>query len=223
MFGRDVLSRVLYGGHIVILLSLTGTFLGLTIGAAIGLSSAYMGGWIDEIIQRVIEALICIPFIVFGLLLVYAAGPQWAGQPALMVIVICIIYVPRTGRMARSAALDIITRDYVLAARLRGESTWAVVWFELAPNAVSTLLVEFAVRCAYAPAYIAALGFLGFGVQPPTPEWGSLIAENRSALLLSPVVVVAPGLCLASLVVAINLVAEEGAHLLGYRVKVTDR
>jgi peptide/nickel transport system permease protein len=157
------------------------------------------------------------------LLLVYAAGPRLAGQPALMIIVLGILYVPRTGRMARSAGLDIITRDYVLAARLRGESPWAVVWFELAPNAASTLLVEFALRCAYAPAFIAALGFLGFGVQPPTPEWGSLIAENRSLILLSPAVVLVPGLCLASLIVAINLVAEEGVQLLGYRAKISDR
>lgn len=221
--GRDVFSRVIHGSHVVILLSVTGTLLGLVLGSIIGLSSAYIGGWIDELIQRVIEGFVSIPFIVLGLLAVYAAGPAWAGRPSLMIFVLALIYAPRIARMARAAAMDIITQDYVIAARLRGERVWSVVWYELTPNVISVLMVEFAVRTAYAPALIATLGFLGFGVKPPTPEWGSIISENRSLLLLSPVTVLAPGLCLASLVIAVNTVTDGIAGLFGRNIENAGR
>jgi peptide/nickel transport system permease protein len=213
--GRDVFSRVLNGAHVVILLSLAGTALGLILGSFIGLLSAYIGGALDEFIQRTIEAFVAIPYIVLGLLAVYVAGPELAGWTPLMAIVIAIVYAPRIARMARAAALDIVTRDYVVAAKLRGERAATVVWRDLAPNAASTLLVEFALRTGYAPALIAAFGFLGFGVQPPTPEWGLMIAENRNLLLVSPVTVLGPGLTLASLVIAVNLTAEGLARILG--------
>jgi peptide/nickel transport system permease protein len=221
--GRDVFSRVLYGSHIVILLSFTGTALGLAIGSAVGLLSAYMGGAFDEFIQRIIEAFVSIPYLVLGLLAVYAAGPSLSGQPILMVMVIAIVYAPRIARMARAAALDIVTKDFVTAARLRGETAWSVIWHDLMPNATSTLLVEFALRTGYAPALIAAFGFLGFGVQPPTPEWGLLISENRDLILIAPATVLGPGLTLASLVVAINMVTEGLARILGRSVDLAVR
>ena len=221
--GRDVFSRVLYGAHIVIVLSLAGTALGLAIGSLAGLLSAYVGGMFDEIAQRVIEAFVSIPYLVLGLLSVYAAGPDLAGQPALIVIVIGIVYAPRIARMARAAALDIVTRDYVTAARLRGEGAWSIIRRDLAPNAASTLLVEFALRTGYAPALIGAFGFLGFGVQPPTPEWGLMISENRNLILVSPVTVLGPGLTLASLVVAVNLTAEGLARIFGRSVDFSVR
>ena len=211
--GRDVFSRVLNGAHIVILLSVAGTALGLVLGSVVGLLSAYVGGWLDEFVQRLIEAFVSIPYLVLGLLAVYAAGPELAGQPALMVVVIAIVYAPRIARMARAAALDVVTRDYVTAARLRGDSAWSIIWRDLAPNTASTLLVEFALRTGYAPALIGAFGFLGFGIQPPSPEWGLMISENRNLILVSPVTVLGPGLALASLVVAVNLTAEgHGPH-----------
>lgn len=218
--GRDVFSRVLYGSHIVILLSLSGTALGLIVGSLVGLTSAYEGGLIDEVVQRFIEALVSIPYIVLGLLAVYALGPALAGRPELMVLVIAVIYWPRIARIARAAALDVVTRDYVVAARLRGDSAWTIVRRDLAPNTASTLMVEFALRTGYAPALIAAFGFLGFGVQPPLPEWGLMISENRSLILISPVTVLGPGLALATLVIAINLTAEGLARLSGYQSDV---
>jgi peptide/nickel transport system permease protein len=218
--GRDVFSRVLYGSHIVILLSLSGTALGLIVGSLVGLTSAYAGGLIDEVVQRFIEALVSIPYIVLGLLAVYALGPALAGRPELMVLVIAVIYWPRIARIARAAALDVVTRDYVVAAKLRGDSAWTIVRRDLAPNTASTLMVEFALRTGYAPALIAAFGFLGFGVQPPLPEWGLMISENRSLILISPVTVLGPGVALATLVIAINLTAEGLARLSGYQSDV---
>jgi peptide/nickel transport system permease protein len=207
----------------VILLAFSGTVLGLAIGSAVGLLSAYLGGAFDEFMQRLIEAFVSIPYLVLGLLAVYAAGPGLSGQPILMILVIAIVYAPRIARMARAAALNIVTRDYVMAARLRGESAWSVVWHDLMPNATSTLLVEFALRTGYAPALIAAFGFLGFGVQPPTPEWGLLISENRNLILAAPATVLGPGLALASLVVAINMMTEGLARILGRSVDLAVR
>src|SRR5215470_8219826 len=218
--GRDIFSRVIYGSHIVILLSLCGTGLGLVLGAILGLLSGYVGGWIDNILQRILEALISIPFLVLALLAIAAAGPEAAGNPVLVVFVVALVYAPRIARMARSAAIDIATRDFVTIARLRGESAWSVMRRELLPNATSVLLVEFALRAGYAPVLIGSLGFLGFGMRPPTPEWGLMISENRSLLIVSPITVLGPGFALASLVVGLNLFTEGFARILGRTVRL---
>jgi peptide/nickel transport system permease protein len=221
--GRDIFSRVIWGGHIVILLALSGTALGLVLGAIIGLLSGYIGGWFDNVLQRLLEALISIPFLVLALMAIAAAGPEAAGNPLLIILVIALVYAPRIARMARSAAIDIATRDFVTVARLRGESAWSVMRRELLPNATSVLLVEFALRAGYAPVLVGSLGFLGFGVRPPTPEWGLMISENRALLIISPICVLGPGLALASLVVGLNLFTEGLARILGRNVKLGTR
>jgi peptide/nickel transport system permease protein len=221
--GRDIFSRVVHGAHIVILLSLSGTLLGLAIGAVIGLLSGYVGGWLDDVVQRIIEALISIPFLVLALIAIAAAGPELAGNPVLVILVVALVYAPRIARMARAAALDIVTRDYVMAARLRGERAWAVVRREVLPNASGVLLVEFALRAGYAPVLIGSLGFLGFGMRPPTPEWGLMISENRALIIVSPITVIGPGLMLASLVVGLNLFTDGLARMLGRTVKLVEK
>ena len=218
--GRDIFSRVVHGSHIVILLSLSGTLLGLIVGAILGLLSGYVGGWFDEILQRVLEALISIPFLVLALIAIASAGPELSGNPVLIVLVVALVYAPRIARMARSVAVDIATRDYVTVARLRGESAWSVMRRELLPNATSVLLVEFALRAGYAPVLIGSLGFLGFGLRPPTPEWGLMISENRALIMITPITVLGPGLALASLVVGLNLFTEGLARILGRTVKL---
>jgi peptide/nickel transport system permease protein len=218
--GRDVFSRVVHGSWIVILLSLSGTLLGTVIGAVVGLLSGYVGGWIDEIVQRFLEALISIPFLVLALIAIAAAGTDYSGNPVLIVLVVALVYAPRIARMARAAAIDIATRDYVMVARLRGESAWSVMRRELLPNATGVLLVEFALRAGYAPVLIGSLGFLGFGLRPPTPEWGLMISENRALLIIAPSTVLGPGLSLASLVVGLNLFTEGLARVLGRTVKL---
>ncbi len=218
--GRDVFSRVVHGSWIVISLSLAGTLLGTLAGAVIGLLSGYVGGWIDEVVQRMLEALISIPFLVLALIAIAAAGTDYSGNPVLLVLVVALVYAPRIARMARAAAIDIATRDYVTVARLRGEKAWSVMRRELLPNATSVLLVEFALRAGYAPVLIGSLGFLGFGLRPPTPEWGLMISENRALLIVSPSTVLGPGLALASLVVGLNLFTEGLARVLGRTVKL---
>lgn len=221
--GRDVFSRVVHGAHIVILLSLSGTLLGTAVGSAVGLFSGYVRGWTDDILQRFLEAMISIPFLVLALIAIVAAGPAFSGNPILLVLVIALIYAPRVARMARAAALDIVTRDFVTAAKLRGESAWSIVRRELLPNATSVLLVEFALRAGYAPVLIGSLGFLGFGVRPPTPEWGLIMSENRSLITFAPITVLGPGFMLALLVVGLNLFTEGLARILGRTVRLVDK
>ena len=219
--GRDVLSRVVYGAHMVLLLSLCGTFVGLVAGAVAGLFSAYIGGWVDEVLQRFNEALISIPFLVLGLIAILAVGPRLSGEPYIIALVVALVYAPRIARIARSAALDVITRDYVTIARLRGENALSVIVRDVLPNTTGTLLVEFALRAGYAPVLIGSFGFLGFGLRPPFPEWGILINENRALIFLAPVTVIGPGLALGSLVIGLNMFTEGFARLLGRTARLS--
>ena len=218
--GRDVFSRVVHGSHIVILLSLSGTAIGLLVGAILGLLSGYLGGWFDNLLQRLLEALISIPFLVLALIAIASAGPELSGNPILVVLVVALVYAPRIARIARAAAMDIATRDFVTVARLRGESAWSVMRRELLPNATGVLLVEFALRAGYAPVLVGSLGFLGFGLRPPTPEWGLMISENRALIIITPITVLGRGLALASLVVGLNLFTEGLARILGRTVRL---
>lgn len=213
--GRDVFSRTLHGGWIVILLSISGTLLGVALGSLIGLACGYVRGWIDEVVMRIVEAILSIPFLILALLAISMAGPEYSGSPVLVALVVGLVYTPRIARMARAAALDIVTRDYITAARLRGERAFSVVRREMLPNATGVLLVEFAVRAGYAPVIIGTLGFLGFGLRPPTPEWGLMISEYRSLLTVQPWAVFGPGLMLSSLVIGLSFFTEGLARVLG--------
>lgn len=213
--GRDVFSRTLHGGWIVIVLSISGTLLGVALGSVIGLACGYVRGWIDEVVMRIVEAILSIPFLILALLAISMAGPEYSGSPILVALVVGLVYTPRIARMARAAALDIVTRDYITAARLRGERAFSVVRREMLPNATGVLLVEFAVRAGYAPVIIGTLGFLGFGLRPPTPEWGLMISEYRSLLTVQPWAVFGPGLMLSSLVIGLSFFTEGLARVLG--------
>lgn len=213
--GRDVFSRVVHGAHLVLLLSISATLIGLVIGSFLGLLSGYLGGWFDEVVMRLTEALISVPFLILAMLIVAVAGPGLSGDPLLVVVAVAAVYIPRVTRMARSAALDIVTKDYITISRLRGERAASVVRREMLPNATGVLLVEFATRAGFAPVLIGSLGFLGFGMRPPTPEWGLMISEYRGLIFLSPATVAGPGLALASLVIGLNLCTEGAARILG--------
>lgn len=215
--GRDIFSRTLAGGWIVLTLSISGTLLGMILGAAIGLISGTVGGWVDEVLMRLTEAVVAIPFLIFALLIVSMAGPALQGSPALLIFVVATVYLPRIARMARAAASDVVMRDFVLAARLRGESTLSIAGREVLPNTSGVLLVEFALRAGYAPVLIGTMGFLGFGLKPPSPEWGLMMSEYRNLLTVQPMAVFGPGLMLASLVVGLGFFTEGLSAILGKR------
>jgi peptide/nickel transport system permease protein len=215
ILGRDVFSRVVYGTRDVLYLALTSTFIATVVGGLIGLASGLVGGWIDELLMRLFETIISIPLLVLALLAIAAAGPKASGSSLLLIGVVVLVYAPRIARMARTVAVDLVTRDFVTVARSRGESVRSIVWRELTPNAAGVLLVEFGVRAGYAPILISSLGFLGFGARPPSPEWGLMISENRAALVTAPLTVLAPSAALAVLVISLNLVTDGIARALG--------
>ena len=221
ILGRDVFSRVVYGTREVLYLALTSTFIATVIGGVIGLASGLIGGWVDETLMRGFEAIISIPLLMLALLAIAAAGPQASGSAVLLIGVVVLVYTPRIARMARSVAVDLVTRDFVTVARARGEPMRSIVWRELTPNAAGVLLVEFGVRAGYAPILISSLGFLGFGVRPPSPEWGLMISENRAGLFTAPLTVLAPCAALALLVISLNLVTDGIARALGRSVERT--
>jgi peptide/nickel transport system permease protein len=213
--GRDVFSRVVLGTDEVLFLALTSTLISTILGGLLGLLSGLVGGWFDQALMRLFDALISIPFLVLGLLIISAAGPELSGNFAILILVVVVVYAPRTARMARAVAVDLVTRDFVTVARARGEPVWSIVWRELTPNAVGVLLVEFGVRAGYAPIFIGSLSFLGFGVRPPLPEWGLMISENRSAIISAPLTVFAPGIALAILVISLNLFTDGLSRVYG--------
>ncbi len=217
--GRDVFSRIVYGAPIDLFLALASTFLALIVGGSLGLLSGYVGGWFDDVLMRIFDGLISIPLLIFALLIIAAAGPEESGSMVLLIGVVALVYMPRIARMARAVAVDLATRDFVTVARTRGESAWSIVRRELVPNATGVLLVEFGVRAGYAPIIIGSLGFLGFGARPPTPEWGLMISENRSAITANPIVVLAPALALALLVIGLNLFTDGFARVIGRTIQ----
>lgn len=217
--GRDVFSRVVHGTRYVLVLSVSGTALGLVVGGLVGLIGGYLGGLFDEVVMRISEVFISIPFIVLALLVIAAAGPELSGNPLLLIGVIAIVYAPRSARMARAVAIEVSTRDFITVARLRGENAWSIALRELLPMTTGTLLVEFSVRAGYAPVLIGSLGFLGFGAKPPSPEWGLMISENRNAITIAPWTVLGPGLALALLVVGLNFCTEGIARVMGRSVQ----
>jgi peptide/nickel transport system permease protein len=213
--GRDVFSRMLHGAWLVILLSIAGTTLGFVTGGFLGLISGYLGGRFDIVFNRLTEALISIPVLFTALLIIALVGASASGTILLIIAVVGFVFAPRVARIARGAAIELSTREYVLAARLRGDLAWKIALREILPNASGTLLVEFSLRAAYAPVLVASLGFLGFGIKPPMPEWGLIISENRNLLFLTPATIIGPGLMLASLVIGFNLLTEGLARMTG--------
>jgi peptide/nickel transport system permease protein len=210
-FGRDVLSRVMYGGRLALAMALAATVVAVAAGALAGLWLAYAGRWLDELGTRVLDALLAVPGILVLLVIVTALG----SGPLVIVLAMAVHYAPGVARVARASALDIVPRDFVAAARARGEGALSIVVREIRPNVTDVLLVEFAMRVSWAVMLISALSFLGFGVNPPTPDWGLMIAENRSAMQLAPWVSIFPLLALSTLVISLNLTADALAKATG--------
>jgi peptide/nickel transport system permease protein len=206
--GRDVLSRFLWGGRSVLGLSILATVFGLGFGILIGLISAYMRNWIDDVLMRAMDVLLAFPQIVFVLLLISSLGPQlW-----LIVLTVALSHAPRVARVTRGAALEVVDRDFVKAAEALGETRWSILVGELLPNISSPLLVEFGLRLTYSIGLVAGVSFLGFGLQPPAADWGLMINENRVGLTIQPWPVVLPVIAIGLLTVGTNLITDGVAR-----------
>jgi peptide/nickel transport system permease protein len=202
--GRDIFSRFLYGGRTVIGLAILTTALGVSLGVLIGLTAAYAGGVVDEVLMRGSDVFLAFPQILFALLLVAALGPKlW-----LLVAAIAITHAPRVARVMRGAALQVVERDFVKAAEAVGEKRSRIVFGELMPNVTSPLLVEIGLRLTYSIGLVAALSFLGFGIQPPNSDWGLMIYENRLSITVQPWGVLLPVLAIGLLTIGTNLITD---------------
>jgi peptide/nickel transport system permease protein len=202
--GDDVFSRFLYGGRTVIGLALLTTALGVSLGVLIGLTAAYCGGVVDEVLMRISDVFLAFPQILFALLLIAAFGPKIS----LLILAVAITHAPRVARVMRGAGLQVVERDFVKAAEAVGERRWRIIFGELLPNVSSPLLVEIGLRLTYSIGLIAALSFLGFGLQPPKADWGLMISENRLSLTVQPWGVVLPVIAIALLTIGSNLVTD---------------
>jgi peptide/nickel transport system permease protein len=204
--GRDVFSRVLVGARSILVIAFFATVIGTVAGTALGLAMGYLGGVIDILGGRLVEAVLALPLVIVAFLFVVAVGPS----PLTIIVVIGLVFTPLIARTVRSAVLVERQQDYLASARLLGENRAHIMFVEVLPNVLPVVLVEFTVRLGYAIFAIASLSFLGFGVQPPTPDWGADISANYGVLPAGYWwMTLFPALAIASLVVAINLVTDS--------------
>jgi peptide/nickel transport system permease protein len=209
ILGRDVLSRVLNGGWVLLVMAVCATAIGIAGGAAAGISAAYLRGVRDGIIMRTVDVILAFPQLVFALLLLSLLGPKlW-----LITLAVGISHAPQVARVIRSATLDISERSFVEAAQLQGMRPGKVMRTEILPNLVSPLMVEAGLRLTYSIVIMAGLAFLGFGQPPPTPNWGTMINENQEGLSLNPWAVVVPALLIALLTIGTNMFTDAFARV----------
>lgn len=203
-FGRDILSRVMSGATSLILVAGSGTVLGITLGTVVGMSSAYRGGRVDNVVMRVMDGLMSFPGLLMALLVLTTLGQSAVNIAA----TVGIVTMPRVARVIRSVTLSLKELEFVQGARLRGESAPYIIFREILPNTLPVLGVELSVRLSYAILTVSSLGFLGMGVQPPSSDWGLMISQSRQFLTIAPWVALAPAGAVASLVVGINLLTD---------------
>jgi len=209
--GRDVFTRTMLGGRQALLVTTVSTVLAITWGGLLGVLLGLVGGRLDELLMRLVDAFLCLPWILVLLLIVVMVG-FGAG---VLILTLGFFYGIPVIRMARAATHDVVTLDFVTAARARGESRSTIVWRELVPNVLDVLMVEGAMRWSWMLLAFSSLSFLGFGVSPPTPDWGLMISDARTFMSFAPWTALAPVIALSSLIIGINLSADALAKALG--------
>jgi len=203
-FGRDIMTRVIVGARSVFLLAGLGTLLAIILGTPLGLLSGYIGGLPDEIIMRLLDVFLSIPTLLVALVLLGAVGPSQVN----LVVVVSVLYTPMIARVTRSMTLELRNMEFVEAARVAGERRIPILFREILPAAAAPLLVEGSMRFSYAIFLVASLGFLGLGVQPPSPDWGLQINEARNFYTQAPWMLLFPACAIGTLVVATSLMSD---------------
>ena len=206
--GRDMFSRLVYGTRNTVGLALLTTAIAFGIGSILGIVAAVVGGLVDRLLSRIIDVILAIPSLILALMLLTIVG----GSIPSMIFVIALIYVAPVFRLARAAAQSVVVMDYIEAARLRGEGLGWLVIREVLPNISSTLVAEFGLRFCFVFLFIAALSFLGLGVQPPTADWGSMLKENATLISFGDVTPLLPAAAIALLTVSVNFVVDWMLH-----------
>jgi peptide/nickel transport system permease protein len=206
--GRDLLSRMIYGARNTIGIALVTTAFSFIIGGSLGVLAALKRGWLDQGVSRVVDAFLAIPVLIFALMLLAVAGRSIVN----LVIILALLDATRVFRLARSVALNVAVMDFVEAAKLRGEKLSWIVFREIVPNILPPLITEFGLRFCFVFLTISALSFLGVGIQPPTADWGSMVAENKSLITFGRAAPLYPAAAIALLTVAVNFVVDWFLH-----------
>jgi len=203
-YGRDVLSRTLYGGRLSLFLGFAAAGIGLAAGVPLGLLAGYRRGLLDEVLMRALDVVMSFPTLLLVLLII-AVTPPGLAQTS---VAVGILFVPPIARVTRSVTLDLMTREFILAARARGERLSYILWRELLPNAWPAIVVEGSLRVAFAILLGAVLSFLGFGVQPPAADWGLMINNSRDFVEVAPWLALAPGAAMSLTVIAVSMLGD---------------
>ena len=217
--GRDVLSRVLYGGRSVLLLPFFAVAMAFLIGGGLGLLAGYRGGRFDIAVTRTADILMSVPPLLLVMVLIIALGKS----DVVLIVTTGIWFAPRIVRIVRAATASVCAKDYVLAARVRGESTLSILGHEVTPNITGTLLVELALRLNYAIIFITTLNFLGLGVQPPSSDWGLMVSDGRAFLGHRPLIAIIPAAMIGALAIGVNLLSDQVSVYLARNVQVSSR
>ncbi len=206
--GRDMFSRLLYGAQNTVAIAIVTTLLAFFLGGLLGLLAASLGGLLDQALSRLMDVLMAIPQLIFALLLLTIFGTNLVN----MVLVIAVLDSTRVFRLARAVAMNIVVMDYVEVAKLRGEGLWYQIRKEVLPNAMAPLVAEFGLRFCFVFLFIAALSFLGLGIQPPTADWGSMVRDNATLITFGDITPLLPAAAIALLTVAVNFVVDWMLH-----------
>jgi peptide/nickel transport system permease protein len=202
--GRDVLSRLLTGGDTVILIPLVAVCLACLLGGSLGLVSAYARGRIDTVITKLFDIMLTLPPLLVVLVVIAGFGTA----SFTLIVTVALVFSAGFGRVVRSATQSVVVNAYVAAAQARGERVGAILLREILPNIVAPVLAEFGLRLTYGILFVSGLSFLGLGVQPPRPDWGLMVAENRGLISVAPLATVAPVVAIAMLSISLNLMTD---------------
>ena len=202
--GRDLMSRMIFGGQITIFVATAATVLAFVTGSILGFTAAVAGGWVDQALSRLVDLIMSIPALIFALV-VLSVMP--VTMPVL-IFVMGLIESTRVFRLSRAVASDIVVMDFVEAARLRGEGAIWVIFREILPNALSPLVAEAGLRFIFMVLFISTLSFLGLGVQPPLADWGGIVKENKEGIVYGVAAALYPAVAIATLAISVNLVAD---------------
>lgn len=206
--GRDLFTRVLFGARNTIGIALLTTALAFAVGVTLGFLCATLRGWVDQVISRSFDIIMAIPTLIFALMILSVLGTEIH----ILIIVIALLDSTRVFRIARAVAMDVEIMEYVEVAKLRGEGLWWVMRREILPNTLSPLIAEFGLRFCFVFLFIAALSFLGLGIQPPFADWGSMVRENAQGITFGIIIPLIPAAAIAFLTVGVNLVVDWFLH-----------
>ena len=203
--GRDTLSRIMFGARNTIGISVLATLIAYFIGITLGIAAAVKGGWTDMVISRVNDAVLSLPSIMLGLIVIAALG----SSIPILISTAAVIYATSVFRIARALGQDIMVQDFVEAARARGENVWWIITSEVLPNAAMPLATDFGLRLVFVVLFISSLSFLGLGVQPPASDWGSMVRENLQGLVYGSYASIWPAISIATFTISINLIVDD--------------